>query len=132
MRASRTPIFDLLDNYKYVMQKMLSYEQILKMRKDVQNADTNSFNMDIGNAGYKNKSEQYKKGGRVRVKSLNKKNNNVVEETTSRRPRRQAARNASVQMGLQADEVDSSMGVMGENKNMHELVEPQRYFQERD
>ena len=51
----------------------------------------------------------------------------------SSRPRRAAAQTASLMMDLQKEDYgNTSTSLNGSAKNMHELVEPQRYYHERE
>ncbi len=104
----------MLDEYKYPLMKVLSFEQISAMRKTLSSC-----------------SEVVSKQEKESSYSGNKSNKSVP---VSSRPKRQAAKNANIQMDLQSRNFDDSTTMMGlhEGRNMHELVEPQRYFSEKE
>lgn len=122
--------FDCVDEYKYPMSKFLSHEQIAAMRKTLVNSGQSSIETrrdTKDNASYScNETSKKKKpaGGRPE------------QPVPSGRPRRAAAKNASIQMELSAMNFDESLHTTASGfatgRNMHELVEPQRFFQERE
>ncbi|CDW84650.1 histone h2a deubiquitinase mysm1 [Stylonychia lemnae] len=107
---------DLLNFYKYPLQKMLSIEQIQSMRKMLGQS----------NPEQRHYSSEAKEKAYVRNETKKQQERNKALQARDTRPRRQAAQNASIQMNLSAKDPDDSMRA----SNQHELVECQRYLTE--
>eukprot|EP00347_Sterkiella_histriomuscorum_P006564 403352292 len=118
---SKDKFQDLINNYKYPLQRMLTVEQIQNMRKMLVQENNDGQKGGVG-------TKKEKAYSRCETKKQQEKYRNAaaIAARESSRPRRQAAQNANIQMNLSSKDPDDSFRA----QNQHELVECQRFLTE--